>query len=178
MQLLPHQKNIMIIFYRIALSAICVSTIGCSPQKSNIQVVIENDHRLATSILDRGMKNNMTLDDICDTYANNISQYVKQARQFEHEKLPQEFAIAYLSHLNAWENEARVVANHPYFGTFASNAAEGFFRGLMGDISGGYFEKESAISNWQSQVQNAEAQIANTWHDVEIIAIQHGVKLQ
>ena len=178
MQLSKHQKNTTIIVCHVTLFIICISTVGCSSQNRNIKAVIDKDKLLTDTILNSGYKDNMTLDKACDTHANNISRYVAQARRFDHKKLPKDFATAYQSHLHAWDNAGRVYANHLRFGGLVSNFAEGFFRGLLGDASGGYFKKETAVLNWQSQAQEAETRIAKTWYEVEVIALKYGVKSQ
>lgn len=92
--------------------------------------------------------------------------------------LPTDVALAYNDHLNAWTNFGNCVARHPEVGTFSSNFWKGFFRGLMGDVTGGYFTYMAAFDSWGAELANSEIQIQETWNTFTTVASKYGVTVE
>lgn len=141
--------------------------------KSAIEKVLADDSRFAQE--KPPLREDLSPDEALDLYARGISIYVSKAQNFDSSSVPNDFAMAYRNHLRAWQRTGEMYACHPKIGTFWGNFTEGFIRGMLGDATGGAFEKQANIDQWVSQVQIAEGDIETTWNDVENIARQYGV---
>lgn len=166
------------VFLWIAFLTLSLSVLGCGGSSASIKAVLQRDHALAQKIQSPyNYSGSGSLDEYMDCSAQTIFWYVNEARKFDTNSVPADFAVAYREHLAAWENHGQIVMNHPVFGTFTSNFFEGFVRGLMGDLTGGAFEKEALFNNWAAQVDRSNQKISSTWRDVENCALKYGVNI-
>ena len=176
-----------VVFF-VGLAIFCFFNPSCSCHKQKtetpsekviIQAIMSKDVELSNAYVHSFDNSGVITDEILDDLALAIQKYVQEAKQFARSQVvPADFAIAYNDHLYAWENFGNCIANHPYIGTWWGNVGEGFLRGLMGDISGGAFEKQAAFEAWAERIQNHNEKILTTWKEVENCALKHGIQLQ
>lgn len=161
----------------IALSATAAYIFSSSGNsRQAISNVLKRDRQLSSQIISlNSFSESENPDAFVDAVAASIKTYTQNANRFDVNSVPSDFAAAYRNNLRDWEKFGNVVARHPPFGTFASNFLEGFFRGLMGDVTGGAFAKQEAIDAWAQSVDAANAQVSESWREVEDAARKYGV---
>lgn len=166
----------------LLLCTMLYSTVGCGKAnpskdyKQNIIDVIKRDHELSAE-MKAPFSSNLSDNEKLDEGARRIDNYVQNAkRSLNYDALPSDFVSAYISHLNAWKQQAQNVANHPDM-DFWSNVIDGAIRGLFGDWTGGAFEKEAQDNEWKSRLKQGSDDISSTWSDVETVAAKYGVNV-
>lgn len=118
-----------------------------------------------------------------DQFAQLIFNYVQNAkRSINYDTLPSEFTTAYSSYLNAWNQLAQEIANHPNMDTlsnFIGSFFSGFVHGFTGDINGimDDLDKASDEEEWPSRLQQGWNNIQSTWIDVETAAGKYGINV-
>lgn len=168
------------------------STVGCGkpeqpqkdesekvdPQKQykqNIVKVIKLDHELSVPI-DASYSSNLSDNEKLDEYARRIFNYTKNAKKaLNSDELPSDFVSAYIDHLNAWQEKAQEVSNHPNMDPLI-NAAESFLYGFTLDFSS-ISNKQTIHNKWNSRLRQTEDDISSTWKDVEVVAAKYGVNI-
>lgn len=165
----------------LLLSTVLYSTVGCDlgsekQYKQSITTVIKRDHELSVQ-KEAPLSSDLSDNEKLDEYARRIFIYTQNAKKsLNYDELPSDFVSAYVSHLNAWQQQAQDVANHPDM-DFWSNFFDGFIRGFMGDFTGGAFEKDAAYNEWVARLKQHDNDISSTWRDVESVAAKYGVNV-
>lgn len=117
-----------------------------------------------------------TINEEFNNAAKIIRNYTKQAKAIDLSRVPNEFAAAYYRHLSAWEEFATAFERCPLIPSLWDSLLEGALRGLAGDPTGGYFEKEAAHNEYTRELEARHDQTIKTWREVVAIAIQHGAR--
>jgi hypothetical protein len=110
-----------------------------------------------------------------DKIAAQIENYVEQAKQIDTGACPREFAEAYYRHLAAWSEEGRALKDHPDVPTDEDAFAEGFFRGLAGDPTGGVFQRQDEMKAWYADLKAKDTETHKSWDEVQAVAVRYGV---
>ena len=112
-----------------------------------------------------------------DTCAMGALSTARMMKQIDVSGCPPEFSSAYLAHARAWENLAEIIQGHPNIPTAMEGLIGGFLNGLAGDPTGGAFEVQAQIRNWQQRAALAYGEVKSTWNTVEDIAVRNGARL-
>ena len=145
-----------------------------------IEAVLHMDHRLSMNAglhnlnKDNGPMTNQEMDAL----AKKIAGYVKRAKAHDFSSCPQEFTLAYNTHLNSWRRQGMNIANHPHILGLADHFWEGFLGGMLG-VSPALNNDIRRITwnNWVNKLKNEDEEIRRTWEKLEAIALQHGANL-
>ncbi|MCZ7591567.1 MAG: hypothetical protein M5U15_05185 [Kiritimatiellae bacterium] len=113
-----------------------------------------------------------------DAVAAQVFQYTTQAKSIDLSSVPKDFAAAYYGHVSAWEDMGTTIQRHPYIPSTMEGVVEGFIRGLLGDWTGGAFEKQQMFDDYGRQLQARDDEIKRTWREVETIAIRNGASIK
>jgi outer membrane murein-binding lipoprotein Lpp len=111
--------------------------------------------------------------------ATSVATVVARKRAINLDGCPQDFTLAYIAHINAWESLLAVEEEAKAFdANFNSGEAmiEAFLRGMVFDF-GILSEARAAQDRLRANYQKALAEIRQTFHRVEEIAVKHGAKL-
>ena len=148
--------------------------IGHTEDIKAIQAVLKQDGVL-TEAMNRAINDTKikSADDF-DKVAELMNGYIKDARQIDTRFCPRDFAEAYYRHLSAYANEADAVASHPHVPTGDEAFANGFFRGLAGDATGGAVQIQDELKDWYRQVKDGDAEVRKSWQEVEALAVRYG----
>ena len=140
-----------------------------------IRQVLEKDPELAAQ-RDRNI-GKLDSNEALDACANKTYEYSQNLKKVVNDTqgLPEDFVIACNKHVNAWENLAGVISQHPN-ASFWGNFLEGFIRGLLGDPTGGAAQRLAQDDAWQNALQECGEQIDRTWKEVQSIASKYGVE--
>ncbi len=114
------------------------------------------------------------------TGAQSVADVVGRMRAISLAGCPQDFSVAYVAHLHAWELLQAVEQDAIAFDAdFNSGAAmlQAFLRGLMLDPFGQAREATAEQKRLKANYQRATSQIRDTFHRVEDISIAHGAEL-
>ena len=143
---------------------------------SAMKSVIQQDKELGGRMTSAQKQVNPKTNEGLDMYAENIRNYVNQAKSIDTSECPRDFAEAYFRHLSAWSDEADIVAAHPQIQSASEGFIEGMIRGMGGDITGGAVQKMDAFDAWTHQFENANSAVKESWQEVEALEIRYRAK--
>jgi hypothetical protein len=111
--------------------------------------------------------------------AKSASEVVSRMRAISHDGCPQDFKLAYLDHIRAWESmvavEREALALDANFNGGGA-MVEAFMRGMVFDF-GMLPELRAAQDRLRTNYERASTEIRNTFHRVQENAIRHGASL-
>ena len=151
--------------------------------KENIKKIIQLDHQYFEPVDAFDPSSDIINNENLDRLAQLIFIYVQNAkRPINYDSLPPEFATAYTSYLNAWNQFGQEIASHPNMDTFSyfvDKFFNGFIHGFTGNINGIMedLEKSSNDSEWSTRVQQRLSIIQSSWSDVEAAAGKYGINV-
>lgn len=93
--------------------------------------------------------------------SSTIKKYVEGLRAIDTGGCPEEFQETYLQHIHAWERLRIEKANNEGLG--------GFLKGYFGD--------HDSLMRSVAADEAAQKEVAETWFEVERIALRHGASL-
>lgn len=129
--------------------------------------------------------NNITFVLQSDNEISNFSNHdpKKQAeamRNIDISKCPSDFSVAYLDHIHAWENAARVDKVWKEWNSdenVNNIIVEAFLNELLNTNTNTYENVVEIENELKKQRVEATNKIRTTWEDVERIAVRYGAKL-
>ena len=148
--------------------------VGHDEDIKSIRAVMRQDEELTKSLNREVKAMKFHNEESLDAVASLMQDYVDQAKQIDTGLCPRDFAEAYYRNLAAWSDEAEAFRSHPHIQTGDEAFANGFFRGLQGDVSGGDGEIRSEVNEWQRNVNAKQSEIDRTWKEVQALAVRYG----
>ena len=112
--------------------------------------------------------------------AKSVTDVVNNMRSIDLTNCPNDFRVAYVTHIHAWEALAAVEQKAISLESDANSGAamaESFIRGFFGDPFGKSAELFAAQTQLQRDAQAASLSIKQTFETVEVIAVGHGAKM-
>lgn len=112
--------------------------------------------------------------------AISVAGIVERMRDIDLSRCPEDFRLAYLDHIHAWESMRDVERDAIAFRNEANSdgvMVESFIRGMLGDPLGKAKEIGAAQSELQREYQAARSEIRESFGRVEDIAVQNGANL-
>ena len=103
---------------------------------------------------------------------------VTTLRAIDTSKCPEDFRVAFLRYIHAWESGAVVGQRNAEFHAQASSPivmAESIVRGYFGDPFGKAMEINAGATSLQQQIAAAHEEIRIAYQKVEEVAVKHGV---
>ncbi len=119
-------------------------------------------------------------DQLAALNPSSVAKVVLKMRAIETSACPQDFRLAYLKHIHAWESLAAVEEEAKRFNqNYNSSGAmvESFIRGLYFDVFGKTQEAIAAHKQLQQNYSKAIDEVRFTYHEVEKIAVGYGAEL-
>jgi hypothetical protein len=139
----------------------CLLLSGCrNNYAANIERVLKQDQRTTQN-------------------ATSVATVVARMRAINLDGCPQDFRLAYIAHIHAWESLLVVEEEAKAFdANFNSGEAmiEAVLRGMVFDF-GMLDEARAAQNRLRANYLKALTEIQQTYHRVEQIAVKHGAKL-
>ncbi len=112
--------------------------------------------------------------------ADTVVEIVHRMRDIDISGCPEDFRVAYVAHIHAWEAMREVERNAIAFKK-ESNAdgvlVETFVRGMLGDPLGKVNELAAAQTQLQRDYQSARSEIKETFNRVEELTARYGANL-
>jgi len=112
--------------------------------------------------------------------ADTVVEVVQRMRNIDISGCPDDFRVAYVDHIHAWEAMRDVEKNAIAFRKEANSDGvliESFVRGMLGDPLGKAKELGAAQTQLQRDYQEARSEIKETFNHVEDLTTQYGANL-
>jgi len=112
--------------------------------------------------------------------AESVAEIVSRMRDIDTSGCPDDFRLAYMNHIHAWESMRQVESDAIAFKKAANSdgvAVEAFIRGMLGDPLGEANKIEAVQTELQREYQAAHSEIKATFNRVEDIAVQNEADL-